>query len=541
MSTITPELLTTADLHQAFDTAERWLARNRNAINAVNVYPVPDGDTGTNMLLTLRAALEAGEQQRATSASTYLQAVARGALLGARGNSGVILSQMMRGFAAAIDDANSVDLDTLCRAFEEGARVAYNAVSKPVEGTMLTVMRDAAKAATEARQEDASIASVLLAAQKGAERSVERTPELLPLLRQAGVVDAGGLGIAVLLAGLRMGYLGEMLPKALPVPAGSVELSAVQHEGYGYCTEYLVEASAGAALDREALLRSLEDADGDSILVVGDARALHVHVHIADPGPALSAGVMAGGLRNIKIDNMQIQHEEWATGHELAAAPSRPLPAVGLVAAAPGAGIASAFRELGALPLLTDANKPSAGAFLDAARRAGTRHVFLLPNDKDAIMAAEQAATEAPDFISVVPTRSLPTGVSAAVAYLPEGDPEEIGRAMRAAIEDVRCIEVTWAARDADIAGVRVVQGQPIALLDGILVAKGPTVEEALLAGLARAVDQAPELITVYLGKEAPPDAGERVRALIEAAYPQVTIEIVAGGQSHYPYIVGVE
>ncbi len=376
--------------------------------------------------------------------------------------------------------------------FEEGARVAYNAVSKPVEGTMLTVMRDAAKAATEARQEDASIASVLLAAQKGAERSVERTPELLPLLRQAGVVDAGGLGIAVLLAGLRMGYLGEMLPKALPVPAGSVELSAVQHEGYGYCTEYLVEASAGAALDREALLRSLEDADGDSILVVGDARALHVHVHIADPGPALSAGVMAGGLRNIKIDNMQIQHEEWATGHELAAAPSRPLPAVGLVAAAPGAGIASAFRELGALPLLTDANKPSAGAFLDAARRAGTRHVFLLPNDKDAIMAAEQAAAEAPDFISVVPTRSLPTGVSAAVAYLPEGDPEEIGRAMRAAIEDVRCIEVTWAARDTDIAGVRVVQGQPIALLDGILVAKGPTVEEALLAGLARAVESGP-------------------------------------------------
>ncbi len=543
MSTITSELLTTAHLHQALDTAERWLARNRDAINAINVYPVPDGDTGTNMLLTLHAALAAAEPASATSAGAYLQAVARGALLGARGNSGVILSQMLRGFAAALARAEAADRHGLCRALEGAARAAYETISNPVEGTMLTVMRDAAEASSAAdEQAGASIATLLLAAQAAAERSVERTPELLPLLRQAGVVDAGGLGIAVLLAGVRMGYLGETLPDAPPMPAGAVELSAVEHEGHGYCTEYVVEGGAGTALDRDALLRALEAAGGESVLVVGDEQALHVHVHIADPGPALSAGVAAGGLLNIKIDNMRVQHEQWVAGHELAAQAETPLPAVALVAMARGTGIAAAFRELGAVPLLTaGSEKPSAGTFLEAARRAASRHVFLLPNDKDTIMAAEQAAAQAPGFISVIPSWSLAAGMSAAVAYLPGDGLMEIGHAMRAAIEGVRCIEVTWAARDAEIDGLAVTSGQPIALFDGSLVAKGETIEDALLAALTRAVDTASEMITVYLGADAPPGSGGRVRELIQAAYPDLAVETVAGGQPSYPYIVGVE
>jgi dihydroxyacetone kinase-like predicted kinase len=262
---------------------------------------------------------------------------------------------------------------------------------------------------------------------------------------------------------------------------------------------------------------------------------------MADPGPALTVGVAAGALRNIKIDNMQLQHAEWAAGHEDAAARG-PLPPIGLVAVASGPGIAAAFRELGAVAITpAGSGKPSPGAFLEAARRAGERHVFLLPNDKDAIMAAEQAAREAPDLISVVPARSLAAGMSAAVAFQPDGDPEENAQAMRAAIKGVRCIEVSRAGRDADIGGVAVKAGDSIALLDGVLIAGGGTLEEALLAALAKCVDEASELLTLYLGEGATHDAGERVRALIEEAYPGLAVEVVAGGQPHYPYVVGVE
>jgi dihydroxyacetone kinase-like predicted kinase len=262
---------------------------------------------------------------------------------------------------------------------------------------------------------------------------------------------------------------------------------------------------------------------------------------MADPGPALSAGIGAGSLRNVKIDNMQLQHEEWAAGHEGASA-AQPVPLVGLVAAAAGPGLAATFRELGAVPLLTsDGEKPSAGAFLEAARRAGERHVFLLPNDKDAVMAAEQAAREAPDFISVIPARSIPAGMSAAVAYQPDDDLEEIAETMGAAIDHVRCIEVTVAGRDAAVGGVTVAAGKPIALLDGVLVTSGATLEDALLAALAKTVDEASELVTVYLGADAEAGAGERVLGLIREAHPGLAVEIVAGGQPYYPYVVGVE
>jgi dihydroxyacetone kinase-like predicted kinase len=276
---------------------------------------------------------------------------------------------------------------------------------------------------------------------------------------------------------------------------------------------------------------------------VGDERTLHVHVHMADPGPALSAGAAAGSLRNIKIDNMQLQHEAWAAAQEAAASEGAgELPRLGLVAVAAGPGLAAAFRELGALPLrLEGGAKPSAGAFLEAARRAGTEHVFLLPNDKDAVLAAEQAAREAPDLVSVVPARSVAAGMSAAVAYLADGEQEEIEGAMRAAMRAVRCIEVTYSARNADIGGVAVHEGEPIALVDGVLVASGASFEAALLAGLQAAVVESSELLTVYVGADAPSDAEGLVRSILDGAYPALMVEVVDGGQPYYPYIVGVE
>ena len=310
-----PERLTARQLCDLFRVAEQWLALNREPVNAINVYPVPDGDTGTNMLLTLRASLQAAEPAADGAVGPFMQSLARGALLGARGNSGVILSQMLRGLADALDAVEDVDGAALRDALDSASRAAYGAVSEPVEGTMLTVMRDVAGAASTAPQPPA-LGQVLDAAVKEAHASVERTPALLPRLAEAGVVDAGGLGLAVLLAGMRFGHRGEELPEPMQTPAGAVDLSAVQHEGHGYCTEFVV---IGGALDRDALTVALNAAGGESVLVVGDAEALHVHVHIDDPGPALSAGATAGALEAVKVENMQAQHEQWAAGHGAAA------------------------------------------------------------------------------------------------------------------------------------------------------------------------------------------------------------------------------
>ena len=331
-------------LRGAFDVALRWLELNREAINAINVYPVPDGDTGTNMLLTLRAALRAAEQEGGSEGAgvgALAEALAEGALLGARGNSGVILSQMLRGFAEGLGGSVELGAGELCAALERASSAAYEAVGDPVEGTMLTVLRDAASGATDALGREQSLAAVLAATVAAATESVARTPDLLPQLREAGVVDAGGEGVAVLLEGLRRGVAGEPLPPAPEVPAGAVALGGVGHAGHGFCVEYLVR---GDALDRGELLGVLTARGGESLLVVGDAHALHVHVHVPQPEGALAAGARFGAVENVKVDDMQAQHEVWAADHERAAgAATVEAPAVGLVAVVQGDGLRAAF------------------------------------------------------------------------------------------------------------------------------------------------------------------------------------------------------
>lgn len=403
---------------------------------------------------------------------------------------------------------------------------------------MLTVMREAAAAAGGLD----SPGAVLAAAQDEALRSVARTPDLLPRLREAGVVDSGGLGIAVLLAGLRFGVLGEPLPDAPVEPVTAVLLDAVEHEGHGYCTEFVV---LGADLERAPLEATLEALGGESILVVGDSTTLHVHVHIEDPGPAISAGAARGSLSAVKVENMQAQHEQWVTGHEdgeTADGVALRDRALGLVAVVPGPGIAAAFRALGAVTVMpSEGAKASAGELLAAARRAG-RHVLLLPNDKDILLAAEAAAAEEPERITVVPSRNIAAGLSAALAYHSEGDVAETWSAMLDTLADVRCVEVTRAARDTTTDGVAVSAGDAIVLVDGVLIARAATEEAALLVGIQHAdPDGEAELVTVYLGAGAPADAAETLPARIEGARPGVAVEVIEGGQPHYPYVAGVE
>lgn len=544
------ERITASDLDAALRVAEGWLAANREAVNAINVYPVPDGDTGTNMLLTLRASLKAaggttGEATGDAGVGAYAAALAEGALLGARGNSGVILSQMLRGLAEGLAGEEATDVRGLCAALVSGAHAADEAVGDPVEGTMLTVMRDAARAGAAAAEAGCALSEALDGAVTEAEASLERTPDLLPRLREAGVVDAGGMGIVVLLMGLHSGLTGVPLPAPSPIATGAVELAGVAHEGHGYCTEYIV---FGDALDRGALERALHDTGGESLLVVGDARALHVHVHAEDPGPALSAGAAAGAVDGVKVENMQSQHERWADAHRLRsgqpapdASPAEP-PTLGLVAVAAGPGLAAAFRDLGATAIVEGGPtfNPSAGELLEAARRAGRKHVFLLPNDANVLLAAQQAAAQEPGFITVIDARSTPAGLAAALGYEPEGEREEVCEQMEAQLAGVHAIEVTRAVRDSSADGVEVAAGDPIALVDGRLVGSAASLEEALLAALGPLAAEA-SLVTIYLGEGADPASGPAVQRLVVDAHSHLEVEVLPGGQPHYPYLASVE
>ncbi|MDO9444590.1 MAG: DAK2 domain-containing protein [Dehalococcoidia bacterium] len=339
-------------VREAFRVAAEWLSANRDGINAINVYPVPDGDTGTNMLLTWRAALAAASED-SSHAGEMLAGCSRAALLGARGNSGVILSQMIRGLAEGASGLEDLDAASIVAGLRAASVTADEAVSAPVEGTMLTVLRDAAGAAEATLAEGHGIRSILNAAVTEAFASVERTPLLLPRLREAGVVDSGGLGVAVILEGLARGLDGEPLPLTIRATATvRVDVAGIEHEGHGYCTEFVV---AGPGIDRRALQEELAALGGESILVVGDARTVHVHVHLPDPGPGISAGIRYGEVTAVKVDNMQEQHEDWLRGMAVEGEPAAggaALPAIGLVAVAPGEGFARSFRDLGAVALL---------------------------------------------------------------------------------------------------------------------------------------------------------------------------------------------
>ena len=543
---VTPRL-SAADLCAALAAGERWLATNRDGINAINVYPVPDGDTGTNMLLTLRAALRVVEEPPHTVGEATRQ-IARAALLGARGNSGVILSQMLRGLAEGLAEREDTSGPGLIHALCAASDTAYAAVSNPVEGTMLTVLREASHLARESLAREAGEAAILDALIDEAYASVRRTPTLLPRLADAGVVDAGGAGIAVILEGV-VSYIHQVeLPDEPRYRAdGQVTTDAVEHEGHGYCTEYLVLGTAEGGIDLAAIEASLLAMGGESLLVVGDARTAHVHVHVEDPGPALSVGARAGALDSVKVENMQTQHEAWMAGHEPAedgdGSPSSPTTPIGLVAIASGEGIARAFRDLGAAVVLQprDGAKTSAAEIIEAARCAGTEGAIVLPNDGDVLMAAEAAAREAAGFITVVPSRNIATGLAAAIYFTPAGNLAEIAEEMAGALSEAHAVEVATASRDASVDGVAVGSGEPIVFVDGRLCGSAPTHEDALLAGLAAVATPSSEIVTVYLGRDAAAGAATLLTPRLLAAHPALEVEVLPGGQPHYVYVAAVE
>jgi len=532
-----------------FGAAAGWLEKHAESVNAINVFPVPDGDTGTNMFLTMRSVMEEAQRCPDQGAGSMMSAMSRGALMGARGNSGVILSQIIRGMSRAMDSADAVDAGGWVRGMEEGSAGAYKAVTKPAEGTILTVMRESADAARQALEAGtADIIGVLAAAVAEAERSLERTPTLLPVLAEAGVVDAGGKGLLVLLDGMTRHLSGEPMEVAAAAPEEHVgrEWLAVtsqlhEHEEslYGYCTEFLI---GGQEMEPDSVRNRMLEL-GDSVLVVGDERMVRVHVHTDDPGAALSHGTHVGSLLQVKVDNIRQQADRFLEMHEGQPAVAAQPEAISTVAVAAGEGMATVFRSVGCTKVVSGGPtmNPSTREILAAVEACPAGDVIVLPNDKNIIMAAKQGQELTKKRLRVVETRSIAQGIAALLALNQDDDLDANLQAMEEARLGVRTVEVCRAVRSTSVRGVKVREGQIIGIVDDELALAAETAEEGVLRALEGIEGEGASLVTLYYGADTKQEEAEALAGLLRETFPAYEVEVVYGGQPHYNYIVSLE
>jgi len=575
----------------AFRSAVAALEANVEEINALNVFPVPDGDTGSNMFATVRAALDEADRVGAgADAERVAQAASFGALMGARGNSGVIVSQILQGMAHGLAGKRRFNGLDLAHALDAGSKQAYKAVAKPVEGTILTVIREASAAAIAAAERDNNVETVLAATVEAAERAVAKTPSLLPILRESHVVDAGGQGLFHLFKGALEAARGrpfadgtEAARSPVRVRSDHGDAALVEETAFGYETVYLVRARPGQLLDIPAIQAHLETI-GESILVAGDVQLAKVHVHNDRPDAVIAYGLGVGLLSRISIENLDGQAHDVRDAKAVAfigkqggspaagTGPSSvavvaarpwegtgaddgpPMPAtrlpLGVVAVAPSEGLgavladtAAPFREHGAFRVVRGGQSanPSTGELLEAVRATQADALLILPNNPNVVLAARQVAAMADRPVHVVPTRNCAEGVAALFALDPAQDAETNAAAMTRAGRGIQTMQVTEAVRDATVSGRKVKKGQTIVLDpdDGLLAVDGDT-QRAVMAGLGR-LDPGYGLVTIYYGEDATLAAAERVALRIRETTPGVDVEVVHGGQPHYRYLISAE
>ncbi|MDJ0755127.1 MAG: DAK2 domain-containing protein [Ardenticatenaceae bacterium] len=537
------------------------LEQNHHTVNALNVFPVPDGDTGTNMLLTMRSAWRAIKDADESHVGAVAQAFSRGALMGARGNSGVILSQIWRGIGRSLAEKEAFEADDLADALQAAVETAYGGVMKPVEGTILTVIREGAAEAVDAADKSDDIRFVLRRTLTRSRQSLERTPELLPILKQAGVVDSGGMGLVFILEGMYKLATGEL--EGIDEAAGSTfeaqvaSLPAQAHavpEGGVLENHYDVQfILMGENLNVE-VVRNTIDAMGDSTVVVGDETTIKVHVHVDNPGEPLSYGISLGEITDVVVENMQMQMEEIVTAGAPPAAPSAQELAqkiqiepgqIAVVTVAPGSGFETLFQDLGASGIVPggQTNNPSTEELFAAIEAVDTDKVILLPNNKNIILASEAARDLADKKqVVVVPTRTVPQGIAAMLALDPAGEIEAVGEAMMAMAADVVTVQVTVATRSVQLNGVAVAEGDIIGLVDGEIVASGQNIVAVLKEAMAAVEDiDEREIVSLFYGEDTTADEAQKTAETIEEWYEELEVEVQPGGQAHYFYILGVE
>ncbi len=528
-----------------------WLRQQEPIINSYNVYPVPDGDTGTNMMHTMRSAWEACQKATDSSLGSIVHAVSMGAIRGSRGNSGIILSQIWRGFARSIDGKTSCNARELALALREAANTAYAGVNNPVEGTMLTVAREAAEAAERCAAQSQDMREMLTTITRAAFESVQRTPSLLKILKEANVVDSGGYGLYVILDGMRrfaegepIEVTGESARAAVPALVPPVAEIAAPNGNWGYDVQYLVYAKDSQKLNVEDIRQDIT-AMGDCPLVIGDEAMVKVHVHVPDPGIPLSYGIQHGTLRDVVVENMQEQSEEFTPGQVHAEFRPQHLPEVeiAIVAVASGNGIMRAFKDVGARAVVAGGQtmNPSVEDLLQAIKDANARHVILLPNNSNIIMTAQQAAQLADVPTEIVPTRTIPQGIAAAIAFNFERDMQGNLQAMTTASKQVITGEITTSTRTVIVNGVSAHEGQVIGLIDDKLTLSGEDVEEIVLRLLDQAHAEEHELVTLYFGNNMTQATAEQIAQAVRQHYPSLEVDLYEGQQPYYFFVIGIE
>ena len=531
---------------EMFDAGTAWLEKCVPEINAINVFPVPDGDTGTNMLLTMHSAMEAVHQNHDDDVSAIAETIAHGALMGARGNSGVILSQFWKGFAKGLDGNKRLSTKALARALSEASQAAYDGLVNPVEGTILTVLYDSANAAeAAAKANPRNLIKTLDTAVEAARGSVANTPNLLPVLREAGVVDAGGQGLYVLLEGALLYLRGEtdalkqqkpqLIPTSAPLALWITQMPAEVEVPYGYCINFLLE---GQNLNLKKIKENLKK-KGQSLVITGNNSKIKVHLHSFKPGEIIDYATKQGVLHQIKIDNMDDQYAEFIKMQRKRLPPLD----TAIVAIAPSEGLFKIFKSLGATIIIPGGQtmNPSVRELLEAVNSAPSNNVILLPNNKNIIVAASQIQSLTSNNVKVVPTKTIPQGISALLSFNYDMNLEKNASTMEEAMKMVKSIEITKSVRKSQINGMNIKKGEFIAVLDDKeLLASGKKVKDVITNALDKAEVKNAELVSIYYGAETKPDEAEKIASEIQDEF-SVEVETVQGGQPYYNYIISLE
>jgi DAK2 domain fusion protein YloV len=539
----------------------RNLSKHMEAVNALNVFPVPDGDTGTNMNLTLASGVK--EMEKAASADSVgklAEALSKGLLMGARGNSGVILSQLFRGFARAVADKKTVNARQLADAFQKGVETAYKAVIKPVEGTVLTVAREAADAGMKKAWTTDDPEVVMETVLQEARRSLARTPDLLPVLKQTGVVDAGGQGLVYVYEGMLAALKGEEIAEDHATGLPDMDsLAAMAHENaqakvdpseieHGYCTEFIIMLKTTRrpteAFDEQTFRREMEQF-GDSLLVVADDELVKVHIHAEQPGDALNYAMRFGDLTRIKIDNMREQYENVTEGHTSYknAQSEKPKQKYGIVAVAAGKGVVGIFRSMGADVVIEGGQtmNPSTEDIVRAMEQVSAEHLIILPNNKNIILTAEQAAEVAGASMTVLPTRTIPQGLAALLAFDREASPEENRERMTESFTQIQSGELTYAIRDSKVGSLDIKAGDLLGIREGKIEVTGNDLNDTAFRLLEKMLEQGGDVVTILYGKDIRREQAEELAEKISEKHPDVEVEVYSGEQPVYYYLFSVE
>lgn len=535
-------------------TGALHLTNNAKKIDALNVFPVPDGDTGTNMNLSLTSGANEVKKNNSESISDVANALAKGLLMGARGNSGVILSQIFRGFAKGIQDQATITTEGLAQAFDHGVQTAYKAVMKPVEGTILTVAKDSAAEAVKQAKHEKDIIILMEKVLNEAKASLKRTPSLLPVLKEVGVVDSGGQGLVTIYEGFLASLKGEELPEDIDTIDIDDMIHAEHHKTaqdfmntadieFGYCTEFMVkfdeEKLKQHPFDEIAFRNQLSE-HGDSLLVVSDDEVVKVHIHVEYPGNVLTIGQNYGSLINMKIENMREQHSA-IVGSEHQAPKEKVDFAI--VTVAMGSGLKSLFESLGATIVIEGGQtmNPSTQDISDAIKEANANKVIVLPNNKNIVMAAEQAAELAEVDVAVVPTKTIPQGISALLAFHPENGLDDNKQQMELASQHVKTGQVTYAVRDTKIDGINIEKDHFMGLVDGKIKVTSPTKDQTVKDLLKELITKDDEILTILYGEDVDEKSVKELEKYIEETYEDIEIETHSGNQPIYSYIFSVE